>query len=83
MKLFPDEEQKRRFMKTGLPVIFGIAWAPIITMVVMALLGPALIALTGSLALMLGVIFIITMLVTSLLLWFFMRIGRKFHSEKQ
>ncbi|TLU58345.1 MAG: hypothetical protein FDX18_03710 [Chlorobium sp.] len=81
MKLFPDVDTKKRFMKTGLPVILGIAWAPIIWMVVIAMFASPLFALSGSWLLTHGVILIIAFLVTFLFLRFFMRIGNKFYGE--
>jgi len=40
MKLFPDEQQKKRFMKNGLPVIFAVAWTPIVWMLLVLVAGP-------------------------------------------
>ncbi len=81
MKLFPDPETKKRFMKTGLPVILGVAWAPIIWLLVLATLGPMLYALTASWpathALVMGVV----MLASFFFLRLFMRIGDKFYDS--
>ena len=81
MKLFPDFETKKRFMKTGLPIIAGIAWSPIIWIVVLATLGPGLFSLTGSWFVAQAVTIVITFLLISLLLRAFLRIGSKFYSE--
>ncbi len=81
MKLFPDVETRKRFMKTALPVIFGMAWTPIIWMMVLWAVGPSLFALTGSWPVSLSAIIIIVLLVTSLFIKFFVRIGRKFNNE--
>jgi hypothetical protein len=81
MKLFPDVETRKRFMKTGLPVIAGIAWSPIIWIVVLATLGPGLFALTGSWFVAQAITIVITVLLISFLLRAFMRIGTKFYSE--
>ncbi|MFZ4525544.1 MAG: hypothetical protein ACOYOE_08365 [Chlorobium sp.] len=81
MKLFPDVETRKRFMKTALPVIFGIAWTPIIWMMVLSIVWPALFAVTGSWPVAQGAIIIIVILVTSLFIKLFMRIGRKFHND--
>jgi hypothetical protein len=83
MKLFPDFETKKRFMKTGLPVILGIAWSPIIWMVVMATIGKGLFALTGSWLFTQVVAVILVFVVLFLLLRIFMRIGSKFYSESR
>jgi membrane protein YdbS with pleckstrin-like domain len=40
MKLLPDKEKKKKFMKNGLPVIFAVAWTPIIWMVLVSIAGP-------------------------------------------
>ncbi|NTU53607.1 MAG: hypothetical protein HGA97_07935 [Chlorobiaceae bacterium] len=42
MKWFPEKEQRKRFMKRGLPTMFAIAWTPVIWMLLAALLGPLL-----------------------------------------
>ena len=81
MKLFPDVDTKKRFMKTGLPVILGIAWAPIIWMVFVAMLASPLFALSGSWPLTHGFILIVVFFVTFLFLRLFMRIGNKFYGE--
>ncbi len=81
MKLFPDVETRKQFMKTALPVIFGIAWTPIIWMIVLSTIGPALFAVTGSWPVSQGAILLIVLLVTSLFIKLFMRIGRKFQNE--
>ncbi len=81
MKLFPDVETRKRFMKTALPVIFGIAWTPILWMLVLSTVGPALFSVTGSWPVTHGAVIIMVLLVTSLFIKLFMRIGRKFHNE--
>jgi hypothetical protein len=82
MKLFPDFETKKRFMKTGLPIILGIAWSPIIWMVVLATLGQGVFALAGSWLVTQSVVLVIVILVMYLLLRLFMRIGSKFYGEE-
>jgi hypothetical protein len=81
MKLFPDFDTKKRFMKTGLPIIVGLAWSPIIWVVVLNALGPGVFALTASWTVTLVITFFIVFLTTSLLLRLFMRIGTKFYGE--
>ena len=82
MKLFPDFDTKKRFMKTALPVIFAIAWAPIIWMVLIATLGQGLFALTGSWLIGQVVTIVIVFFVTSLLSGAFIRLGSKFYSKE-
>ena len=81
MKLFSDFETKKRFMKTGLPIIVGIAWSPIIWIVVMATLGQGVFLLTGSWFFAHAVTIVMALLVTALLLRTFMRTGSRFYSE--
>jgi hypothetical protein len=40
MGLFPDREKLQRFMKSGLPLIFAIAWTPVVWMLLAAVFGP-------------------------------------------
>jgi hypothetical protein len=82
MKLFPDFETKKRFMKTGLPIIFGIAWSPIVWIVVIATIGQGVFALTGSWLVTQALILVIVLFVMALFLRVFMRIGSKFHGER-
>jgi hypothetical protein len=83
MKLFSDSDQKKRFMKTGLPIMLGIAWAPIIWMLFIALLGPIVYTLTASWPVTQGAILLIVLFTTYLLLKVFMRLGEKFYSGNQ
>ncbi len=83
MKLFPDFDTKKRFMKTGLPIILGIAWSPIIWMAVIATLGQGVFALTGSWFITQLITVVVVVVVISLLLRLFMRIGSKFYSESR
>ena len=68
-------------MKTGLPIILGIAWSPIIWMVVIATLGQGVFALTGSWLVTQVVVLVIVFLVVYVLLRVFMQIGNKFYGE--
>jgi len=81
MKLFPDSAAKKRFMKTGLPIVLGIAWSPIIWMLLLAILGPALFALTASWVIMQTITLALVVAVIFFLLRLFLRTGRKFYSE--
>jgi ribose/xylose/arabinose/galactoside ABC-type transport system permease subunit len=40
MRLFPDREKLKSFMKKGLPVVFTVVWAPMIWMLLASLFGP-------------------------------------------
>ena len=68
-------------MKTGLPIMLGIAWAPIIWILVIPLLSPVLFTLTASWPVTQGVILLIVLFLTFLLLKVFMRLGTKFYSN--
>ncbi|MCX6179810.1 MAG: hypothetical protein NT163_10705 [Chlorobiales bacterium] len=70
-------------MKTGLPLMVGIAWAPIIWMVFMASLGPVLFKITGSWLITQGGIVLLVLLATYFLLKVFHRIGDKFYSKDE
>jgi hypothetical protein len=83
MKRLPDSDRKKRFMKTGLPIMLGIAWAPIIWILVIPLLTPVLFTLTGSWPVTQGGVLVIVLFVTYLLLKVFMRLGTKFYSNNQ
>lgn len=81
MKLFPDFETKKRFMKTGLPIILGVAWSPIVWMVVIATLGQGLFTLTGSWPVTQLIVLVIVFFAMYMLLRAFMRIGSKFYGD--
>jgi hypothetical protein len=83
MKLFTDSDHKKRFMKTWLPVMVGIAWAPIIWILLIPLLSPILYALSSSWPFTQGVILLIVLFATYLLLKLFRRLGTKFYSNNQ
>ena len=69
-------------MKTGLPIILGIAWSPIIWMVVLATLGQGVFMLTGSWLVTQVVLLVIVVLVIYLLLRIFMHVGSRFYGEE-
>lgn len=48
MRLFPDREKLKVVMKKWLPVVFAIAWAPVIWMFLALLLGSWMQHLVGS-----------------------------------
>lgn len=77
MKLFPDKETRKRFMKTTLTAVVGLAWLPIIWMLVTATFGSLLNSLTGSWIAAHTIILLFAFLVTLLLLRLFIRLGDK------
>ena len=83
MKRFKDSDTKKKFMKTGLPIMLGLAWAPILWMIFIAILGPVLFTLTGSWPVAQGFILLIVLLTAYLLLKGFMHISTKFYSNNQ
>jgi len=80
MKLFPDAASRKRFMKTGLPVLLGIAWMPIIGLLIISIIGKPIGALIG-LPVTIGITAFMTILFTILLLRFFNRVAQKIKSE--
>ena len=80
MKLFPDLETRKRFMKKGLPVVLAVAWAPILWMLLRASLAPLLMQTTGSLLLGQAVILPLTAAVLFFFLRLFRFIGEKIHA---
>jgi membrane protein YdbS with pleckstrin-like domain len=82
MKLFPDNETKKRFMRIWLPYILGFAWVPIIWILFIAVLGPLLFVLTGSWILVQGLILFLAIYVVYLLLRIFRRFNLRFYGEK-
>jgi len=70
-------------MKTGLPIMLGIAWAPIIWMLLIAILGPPLFSLTGSWLVTQGANLLIALIATVLLLKLFIRLGAEFYKNNQ
>ncbi len=83
MKLFNDSYTKKRFMKTGLPIMLGIAWAPIVWMAFIAILGPVLYSLTGSWPIAQGVILLSALAATVFLLKAFMLLSTRFYKNNQ
>lgn len=79
MKLFTDLETRKRFMKKGLPLILAVAWAPIVWMLLTAVLAPVLLPATRSIILVQGVILPLTVAVLLLFLRFFRLLGEKFY----
>jgi len=76
MKLFPDIETRKIFMKKGLPVILAFAWAPIVWMLLSSLLAPVLSGFTDSFLLAQSVIVPVTVLVLLVFIRIFRFIGK-------
>ena len=70
-------------MKTGLPIMVGIAWAPIIWILLIPILTPILYTLSSSWPVTQGVILLIVLFATVLLLKLFRHLGTKFYSNNQ
>jgi len=69
-------------MKTGLSSLLGIAWTPIIGVLVAATVGKPLATLMGW-PVTLGLTAMITLLLAWLLLKVFQRTGKRFHRESR
>lgn len=82
MKFFPDEEKKKRFMKNGLPVVFAVAWTPIIWMVLAAVLGPVLERVLPVWQLVVLIIAMLSVLAMVMLVRVFRILGLKIFGEK-
>ncbi len=61
----------------------GIAWAPIIWILLIPLLTPLLFTLTGSSSVTQGLILLVVLFMTYLLLKLFGHLGTKFHSKNE
>jgi len=82
MKLFGDPEFRKRFMKSGLPFILAVAWAPIIWMVLTALLGSFLLRLTSSVLVVQTIVLPLPLLSIFLFLRVFRVLSDRFYGEK-
>jgi hypothetical protein len=77
MKLFPDEQKRKKFMKGGLPVVFTIAWTPIVWMLLASLLGPVIEPVFHSWQPVVLIIGVMTLLSMLLLIRLFKTVGLK------
>jgi len=77
MKLFPDKETRKRLMKPVLTAVVGVAWLPIIWLLLSATFGTLLSAFTGSWIAAHSIILFFAIVVTLLLLRLFIRLGDK------
>lgn len=81
MRLFPEEEKRKKMMKKGLPAIFTLAWTPIVWMVLAFLLGPSLERLIPSWQVVVGILVLLTLLFMMVMLRLLTTLGLKI-SEK-
>lgn len=77
MRFFPDKEKLKKMMRGGLPLIFAVAWAPMVWMLLAALLGPVMGYLFSSWQAVVAILSVATLAVTLLLTVAFRRFGMK------
>lgn len=77
MRLFPEKEKLGKMMRGGLPLIFAVAWAPMVWMLLASLLGPSMERLFGTWQPVVAVLTIVTAIVMLLLIAAFRRFGLK------
>ena len=82
MNIFPDAGQRKRMMKSSLPLLVAFAWFPIIGMAVIAVAGKPLAALVGWQA-TLGVAGFISLLLALFFVVLFRRTGQKIGGDNQ
>jgi hypothetical protein len=83
MGLFRKKEKKlNAFMRHGLPLVFAVAWAPMVWMLLAAVLGPVMERLFSSWQPIVAVLVALTALVTGGLSVMFRRFGLKIFGEK-
>ncbi|HHE07759.1 MAG TPA: hypothetical protein ENL01_02440 [Chlorobaculum parvum] len=81
MKIFPNEEEKKRFMKHKLPLVFAVAWTPIVWMALTFMLGPLLERMVPVWQLVVLVIALATALAMVGIVRFFRFIGLRVFGE--
>lgn len=77
MRLFPDRETLKRFMKKWLPVAFSAAWSPLVWMLATVVTGPLSRFMGMPWQLAVGINALVTVVVTALLARLFIRYGMK------
>jgi len=82
MKILPEPESRKRFMKNGLPVILAVAWAPIIWMLFMAIFAPLLLPFMKSFILVQVIVVPLAAVFLVFLLRLFRSLSGKFYGEK-
>ncbi|NTU93590.1 MAG: hypothetical protein HGB29_05390 [Chlorobiaceae bacterium] len=82
MRLFPEKEKLKAIMKRWLPLLFAVAWTPMVWMLLAALIGPLMVRLFGSWQPVVAVLVVSTALVTGGMIAVFRRYGLKIFEEK-
>ncbi|NTV67470.1 MAG: hypothetical protein HGB06_07285 [Chlorobaculum sp.] len=83
MRLFPDEQTKKRFMKNGLPVIFGVVWTPIIWMLLVSIAGPLMQRMFQAWQPVVISLALVTLLVMVVLIRLFKIAGSRFFEKSE
>lgn len=81
MKLLPDKEKRKNFMKGGLPVVLAVAWTPIVWMTLASFLGPAMEQMIGLWQVNVSILVVATLLVMVALIRLFKIAGLKFFDK--
>ncbi|NTV82340.1 hypothetical protein FGF66_08975 [Chlorobaculum thiosulfatiphilum] len=81
MKLFPDKEKRKNFMKSGLPVVLAVVWTPIVWMTLASFLGPAMEHMIGWWQVNVSILVVATLLVMVALIRLFKIAGLKFFDK--
>ncbi len=75
MGLFPEKEKMKGYMKAGLPLIFAVAWTPVVWMLLAAIFGPPMQRLFSTWQPVVGILALMTILVMAGLVRLFRSIG--------
>ncbi|NTU68482.1 MAG: hypothetical protein HGB02_06355 [Chlorobiaceae bacterium] len=75
MGLFPDKDKMKVVMKNGLPLIFAVAWTPVLWMVLAVVFGSAMEHLLGSWQAAIGLLGVSALLLMAALSLLFRRYG--------
>jgi len=82
MRLFPEREKMKAFMKKGLPIIFAVAWTPMVWMLMVALLGPAMQHLFADWRTIVAILMVSTILVMVGMVVIFRRYALKIFGDR-
>ncbi len=82
MRLFPEKEKMNTFRKKGLPIIFAVAWTPMVWMLMVALLGPAMQYLFADWRPIVAILVVSTLLVVFGLVGLFRRYALKIFGDR-
>ncbi|NTV03029.1 MAG: hypothetical protein HGB04_09680 [Chlorobiaceae bacterium] len=75
MRLLPEREKLKAFMKKGLPLIFAVAWTPVIWMALALLFGSVMERMFRSWQAAIGVLGVLALLLMAALVHLFRRYG--------